>query len=236
MENRSPSIFTRAWLALVCLFRVLFDGEFAREVLLLHERGPVPSGRAVEMATSAAGLLTGTPVVPTPAASPTPAELAAEAGAAASKPAAAAAPKPAAVPPAASPASPAGPAAGVREGALQILQLLQREGRLLDFCEEELAGYPDATVGAAARTVHAGCRKVLQQYVGVKPVRAEAEGAKVTLAAGFDAAAVRLTGNVVGSPPFTGTLRHHGWRAEPKLPEPARGEAAAVLAPAEVEL
>lgn len=229
MENRSPSILTRAWLAVVCLFRVFFDGEFAREVLLLHERGPVPSGRAVEVATSAAGLLTGTPVVPTPAAAPTPEELAAEARAAASAPAKAA-PAPAA------PAKASEPAAGPREGALQILQLLQREGRLLDFCEEELAGYPDATVGAAARTVHSGCRKVLQQYVGVKPVRAEAEGAKVTLAAGFDPAAVRLTGNVVGSPPFTGTLRHHGWRAELKLPEPARGEAAAVLAPAEVEL
>jgi len=59
----------------------------------------------------------------------------------------------------------------------------------------------------------------------------------LTLAAGFDAATVRLTGNVVGQPPFTGTLMHRGWRvAEIKLPKLAEGHDVRVLAPAEVEL
>ena len=85
--------------------------------------------------------------------------------------------------------------------------------------------------------VHEGCRKVIRDYLQIEPVRAEAEGARLTLAAGFDASAVRLTGNVVGQPPFTGALMHRGWRVtEIKLPKLAEGHDVRVLAPAEVEL
>jgi hypothetical protein len=78
---------------------------------------------------------------------------------------------------------------------------------------------------------------VLKEYFSLQAVRTEGEGAAVTVPEGFDARAIRLTGNLVGKPPFKGTLRHHGWRAaEVKLPEPVRGEASRVLAPAEVEL
>ena len=108
---------------------------------------------------------------------------------------------------------------------LQLLAILQREGRLIDFCEEELAGFSDAQIGAAARTVHDGCRKALHSMITLEPVRTEAEGASVELPAGFDPRSVRLTGNVVGKPPFKGVLKHHGWRA-----------AEVVIAPAEVEL
>ena len=125
----------------------------------------------------------------------------------------------------------------IGEGSLHVLAILQREARLLDFCEEELTGYTDAVIGAAARTVHAGCRKVLKSYFDLQPVRADKEGAEVAVPEGFDARAIRLTGNVVGKPPFKGALRHHGWRAaEVKLPEAVHGESARLLAPAEVEL
>jgi len=121
--------------------------------------------------------------------------------------------------------------------ALQLLSVLQREGRLVDFLEEDLTGYPDAAVGAAARAVHAGCRKALGELLGLEPVYREPEGAQVTVERGFDPAAVRLTGNVVGEPPFRGALRHHGWRArEVKLPPAQGGADASVVAPAEVEL
>ena len=70
-------------------------------------------------------------------------------------------------------AAPAPQGATASEGALHLLALLQREARLLDFCEEELTGYADATIGAAARTVHAGCRTVLKRYFALEPVRAE---------------------------------------------------------------
>jgi hypothetical protein len=138
--------------------------------------------------------------------------------------------------------APEPPAAGAPPGpdprpALQLLAVLQREGRLVDFVEEDIAGFPDAAVGAAARTVHAGCKKALAELVALEPVLGEREGAQVTVERGFDPAAVRLTGNVVGDPPFRGALRHHGWRArEVKLPPPGDGEQAAILAPAEVEL
>ena len=123
------------------------------------------------------------------------------------------------------------------DSALQLLALLQREGRFVDFLEENVTAYSDAEIGGAARVVHEGCRKVIRDYLQIEPVRAEAEGARLTLAAGFDAAMVRLTGNVVGQPPFTGALMHRGWRVtEIKLPKLAEGHDVRVLAPAEVEL
>jgi hypothetical protein len=139
--------------------------------------------------------------------------------------------------PATAPAATAANAAPDPRPALQLLSVLQREGRLVDFLEEDLTGFPDAAVGAAARTVHAGCKKALEELVGLEPVLREAEGAQVTIERGFDPAAVRLTGNVVGEPPFRGALRHHGWRVrDVKLPRARDGEDARVVAPAEVEL
>lgn len=142
-----------------------------------------------------------------------------------------------AAPPAAAPT----PEGVSRQAALQLLAVLQREGRLVDFIEEDLTGFPDAAVGAAARTVHAGCRRAIQEVFRLEPVLREAEGATVEVASGFDPAAVRLTGNVVGKPPFKGSLRHHGWRAqEVKLPNGGNGAAPpgdpSIVAPAEVEL
>lgn len=123
------------------------------------------------------------------------------------------------------------------DAALQLLSLLQREARLIDFTQENLTGYADADIGAAARVVHEGCAKVLREHFTIEPVRAELEGARVTLEAGFDAASVRLTGNVVGQAPFKGSLSHRGWRATSvRLPKLAEAHDAKVLAPAEVEL
>jgi len=121
--------------------------------------------------------------------------------------------------------------------ALALLGMLQREGRLVDFLQEDLTGAPDDAVGGAARTVHEGCRRVLRQYLVIERARPESEGDRLALPPGFDAQRVRLTGKVTGSPPFTGTLRHPGWVAtEVKLPPLAEGMDARVLHPAEVEL
>ena len=125
----------------------------------------------------------------------------------------------------------------VDTSAQQLLGLLQREARFVDFVQEDVVAYTDAEVGAAARVVHEGCRKVLGAHFSIAPVRNEPEGSRVTLAAGFDATAVRLTGNVVGQAPFTGTLGHRGWRVtEARLPQLTDDKAAAILAQAEVEL
>jgi len=123
------------------------------------------------------------------------------------------------------------------DSALQLLALLQREARLIDFVGEDLSGFDDAQIGAAARVVHAGCAKTLREHFGLEAVRSEAEGSRITLPAGFDAAAVRLTGNVVGQPPYAGRLSHRGWRVtEVRLPQLAERHDARVIAPAEVEL
>lgn len=121
--------------------------------------------------------------------------------------------------------------------ALHLLAILQREGRLVDFLQEDISGYEDADVGAAARLVHDGCRKGLGDYLVLEPLRSEGEGAPIVIERGFDPGAVRLTGNVTGEPPFKGSLRHHGWRvAEVNLPATPRGQDPHVIAPAEVEL
>jgi hypothetical protein len=121
--------------------------------------------------------------------------------------------------------------------ALQLLALLQREGRLVDFLKQDIAGFDDADIGAAARAVHEGCKKAMTGHVEIEALRSEAEGDKVTLEEGFDATRVKLTGNVSGSGPFRGTLRHKGWRVKKlDLPVPTDCHDSSVLAAAEVEL
>lgn len=125
----------------------------------------------------------------------------------------------------------------IHASGLLVLSMLQREGRLIDFLQEDVATFADGDVGAAARVVHAGCRKVLGQCLTLEPALKDAEGASVTVAAGFDAQRIRLTGNVAGQPPFRGTLKHHGWVATTvRLPELSDKLDARILAPAEVEL
>lgn len=123
------------------------------------------------------------------------------------------------------------------DAALQLLGLLQRDARLIDFTQEDLSQYSDADVGGVARVLHEGCGKVLREHFTLAPVRAETEGSRLTLPAGFDARGVRLTGNVVGQGPFNGTLCHRGWCVlETRLPKLADGHDVRVLAQAEVEL
>ncbi len=51
------------------------------------------------------------------------------------------------------------------DSALQLLTLLQQEGRFVDFLEENVTAYSDADIGGAARVVHEGCRKVIRTAV-----------------------------------------------------------------------
>jgi hypothetical protein len=126
---------------------------------------------------------------------------------------------------------------GEQGGALLMLAMLQHEGRLLDFLQEGLEGYSDQQIGAAVRDIHAGCRRVVSEHVTLTAVLDSEEGKQVEVAAGFDAARIRLIGNVVGAPPFRGTLKHHGWQAaKVSLPRVAAELDRQVLAPAEVEI
>jgi hypothetical protein len=123
------------------------------------------------------------------------------------------------------------------EGALLLLSLFQREGRLLDFLRESLEQHDDAAIGAAARAVHRGCKKVLDEHVTLKPVMSGQEDSPVTIQGGFDPREIQLTGTTEGKPPFRGTLVHHGWRAaEVRFPTLTGTMDRRVLAPAEVRV
>jgi hypothetical protein len=128
-------------------------------------------------------------------------------------------------------------AAQHRDGALALLALLQREGRLVDFLRESLDSYQDADIGVAVRDIHRGCKKVIEEHFVLEAVMPGEEDTRVKVPAGFDPGEVRLIGKISGEPPFTGTLRHHGWRVtEVKLPTLTEGVDRRVLAPAEVEI
>jgi hypothetical protein len=145
--------------------------------------------------------------------------------------------KPLAASTAQSPPAPARLKATSPDAALQLLALLQQEARFIDFIQEDLLGFSDADVGAAARVVHEGGKKVLQDYFTLAAIRDEQEESRITLPEGFDATMVRLTGNVLGQPPFSGTLMHRGWKVtEVRLPKLAEGHDAHIIAPAEIEL
>ncbi len=123
------------------------------------------------------------------------------------------------------------------DSALQLLGLLQQEARFVDFLNEDLKGFSDEEIGAVARVVHEGGKKTLDQYFSLEPVRAEDEESTVTLAEGFNTSENRVTGNVVGQPPFKGVLVHRGWKAvKADLPKLAEGHDTSIIAPAEVEL
>jgi len=120
-------------------------------------------------------------------------------------------------------------------GGLNLLALLQQEGRFLDFIEEDIDGYSDAEIGAGVRAIHSGCRTALHERMKIQRIYPEEDGAAVELGADYDPNLVRLTGNVHGEPPFRGRLEHGGWRAsDVRLPE--RSGDPAIIAPAEVEV
>jgi len=142
---------------------------------------------------------------------------------------------PKAAPPA--PKPPAPPAFTPEDGALQLLGILQRDGRILDFFMEDLAPYSDDQIGAAARDVHAKTREVLGRCFAPQPVIDAVEGSAVTAPAG-DAAQVKFIGNVpVSGKAKGGSLRHRGWRATSvALPKLTSKQDLSILAPAEIEV
>lgn len=206
-ETPTLSFFDRIWFAWVCFFRVIFDPAFARRAYGVRQRAPELPPSEPPRALEAKR---------EPEQEPAPAK------------------KPAKKPEAKAPSVPPPPEEGP---ALQLLGLLQREGRLIDFLQQDITDFPDAEIGAAVRVVHEGCRKALGDHAEIVPVRSEEEGTRVNIEAGFDPHEVKLTGDVRGSGPFKGVLRHRGWRAKKlTLPVPIDGHDAHVLAPAEVEL
>lgn len=121
-----------------------------------------------------------------------------------------------------------------------FLALLQEHGRLVDFTQEDIAGASDEQVGVAARVVHAGCKKILQEYFDIQPLHNGQEGDKVVLEKGYDTPTYRLLGSVPQQPPYHGKLLHPGWIASkvqlPRVTSVTEKRPWPVLAPAEIDL
>jgi hypothetical protein len=120
---------------------------------------------------------------------------------------------------------------------VHLFSVLQQEGRLMDFLREDLSQFEDEQIGAAVRQVHENCKKTVDRYLKPEPIIKQAEGETVEVEAGFDQHAIKLVGNVVGQPPFTGTLRHRGWQLRSiSLPKLSDKENPNLIAPAEIEI
>lgn len=130
--------------------------------------------------------------------------------------------------------APAKPVAGPADGAVQILAVLQRDARLVDFLMEDLSAFSDDQIGAAARDVQTQGRESLIRYMRLEPVIDGVEGT-FTKIEGMDSSLVKLVGNVPPSGKAPGgVLRHKGWKAaKVDLPQAAPGM---VLAAAELEI
>ena len=135
------------------------------------------------------------------------------------------------------PPKPAAPQTTPADGALQILGILQRDARLIDFLMEDISGYDDEQVGAVVRTLHEQSRTALGRYITLKPVIDGVEHT-VTKVPSQDPSSVRLLGNVPADGKASqGILRHKGWRVDTiDLPKIASSKSVQVLAPAEVEI
>ena len=145
--------------------------------------------------------------------------------------------KEAGISPAKRPPSRPDPRPLLETGACRIMAILQNKGRMIDFLEEDIAGYADDQIGAAVRQIHEDCRNALHEYMTLSPVMTEPEGETVEVAEGFDPSEIRLTGQVTGKPPFKGTLQHPGWKVtRMNLPDQPKGQKHTVIAPAEVEV
>jgi hypothetical protein len=133
------------------------------------------------------------------------------------------------------PPAPPKPEIGPKEGALQMLGILQRDARLLDFLMEDIKAYSDDQVGAAVRNMHEQCRQTLDRYVKLSPVIDGVEGAYTKIDK-KEAGTVKLLGNVPADGKAAGgVLRHRGWRAD-SLDLPTPGKTVSILAPAEIEI
>ena len=138
------------------------------------------------------------------------------------------------------PPKPVVPVVKHADGALQLLGLLQRESRLVDFLMEDISGATDEPVGTAARTVHEQCGATLKRYVTLTPVIDGVEGTYTKSdAAGADAKqGLKFIGNVPAEGRAAGgILVHKGWKAKNvDLPKVNPSMNLAVIAPAEIEV
>jgi hypothetical protein len=73
--------------------------------------------------------------------------------------------------------------------------------------------------------------------VELKPLLDDEEDSIIEVEENFNPEKIRLTGNVVGNPPFKGIVKHRGWKAQNiNLPDLKKVQDASFLVPAEIEV
>jgi hypothetical protein len=127
----------------------------------------------------------------------------------------------------------------VSDGALQMLHLLQRDSRFIDFLMEDITAYTDDQIGAAVRTLHSESKASLSRHLMLNPVIDGVEGTyqKLDSSKVPDPNRIKLIGNVPANGRVAGgTLRHRGWMASSVNLPPLGKQDPSILAPAELEV
>ncbi|MGI8960271.1 MAG: DUF2760 domain-containing protein [Bryobacteraceae bacterium] len=127
----------------------------------------------------------------------------------------------------------------VSDGALQVLHLLQRDSRLIDFLMEDITSYADDQIGAVVRTLHTESKASLARHFMLNPVIDGVEGTYQRLDSSKfpDPNRIKLIGNVPANGMVAGgTLRHRGWMASSVNLPPLGKQDLTILAPAELEI
>lgn len=121
-------------------------------------------------------------------------------------------------------------------GAIQLLGELQKEGRLLDFLEEDLSQYGDEEIGSSVRSIHEGLKKAIVKILEKEKVINQEEESSYRVNSDYNASEIKLSGQVSDKFPLKGILVHPGWKvSKMNLPERPR-QAEEVIVPAEVEI
>ena len=121
--------------------------------------------------------------------------------------------------------------------AKQLLSILQKKGRLIDFLSQNLDHYNDEQVAKVARVIHDQCKKTLHTYCDIKPIYTAAENTEIMLDMSYDKYSIELTGNVNMKEKMKGKIIHQGWKIEKiMLPNITTDANLNILQPAEVEV
>ena len=133
---------------------------------------------------------------------------------------------------------PVAPLVTPADGSLQLLGILQRDARFLDFVMESLTGYSDEQIGGAVRNLHENTRAVVDRYLKLAPVIDGVEGTFAKVPPGSTPTQVKLIGKVPADGKVPGgTLRHKGWKViQVDFPPIFAHEKSDVITPAEVEI
>ena len=125
------------------------------------------------------------------------------------------------------------------EVLLDFVELLQSNGRFIDFVMGDISSIDNETVGAASRVVHQGLSGFIGEFMKIEHIRSEVEGQTINVEAGEESFLYNFIGGDDLELPQSGRLIHRGWKvSQMMLPKKTknRSKADTVVQRAEVEL